>query len=157
MLLHTHAVTFSSLIFSIFLLPFYLSIVLFLYKIWGPDLDNKVYYERSQNIDNIVSLSRRWEPGSHPQHHKTGWKNQYKRLICFLIFQLLRVTFPSCSLQTMKGQKLLFYCLMKAENSWFYMTSEAVALWEILNIVTDKINHMIGHSFKIWRVERCHL
>lgn len=107
MLFHTHAVTFSSLIFSIFLLPFYLSIVLFLYKIWGPDLDNKVYYERSQNIDNIVSLSRRWEPGSHPQHHKTGWKNQYKRLICFLIFQLLRVTFPSCSLQTMKGQKLL--------------------------------------------------
>lgn len=32
-------------------------------------------------------------------------------------FSVVRVTFPSSSLWTMKGQKLLFHCLMKAENS----------------------------------------
>lgn len=42
---------------------------------------------------------------------------------------------------------------MKAENSKFHMTSEAVAQREITNIVTVTINHTIGHSFKISRVE----
>jgi len=53
----------------------------------------------------------------------------------------------------MKGQKLLFYCLMKAENSYFHMTSEAVACRKIPKIVTVMINHTIGHSFKILRDE----
>lgn len=46
---------------------------------------------------------------------------------------------------------------MKAENSQFHMTSEAVACREIPNIVTVMINHTIGHSFKILRVEMLHL